>query len=49
MRERITYTCKYCKWHDDFTGACINGDSEHVADFTDMADTCDKWEKDNGE
>lgn len=25
--------CKDCKWHDEFSWACCNGDSEHRADF----------------
>lgn len=25
--------CVGCKWHDEFTWACFNGDSEHCADF----------------
>ena len=36
--------CKNCTYHDDFTGACCNGGSEHRADFTDDDDGCDKWE-----
>lgn len=26
-------TCKGCKWHDEFSWACCNGDSKHCADF----------------
>ena len=26
--------CSNCKWHEDFSGACCNGDSEYRADFT---------------
>lgn len=25
--------CKGCKWHDEFSWACCNGDSEYRADF----------------
>lgn len=25
--------CVGCKWHDEFTWACFNGDSEYCADF----------------
>lgn len=25
--------CKDCKWHDEFSWACCNGDSEYRADF----------------
>ncbi|MDR0979489.1 MAG: hypothetical protein LBL91_06220 [Lachnospiraceae bacterium] len=35
--EGQTYSaeCGNCKWHENFSGACGNGNSEHVADFTD--------------
>ena len=36
---------KTCEWHDSYTGACGNGDSEHCADFTSDDDTCDNWEE----
>lgn len=39
-RER----CGNCKWHDDFSGACFNGESEYRADFTTSAFSCEKWE-----
>ena len=48
MPERITYTCRNCKWHDNFSWVCLNGDSEYAADFTDDGDTCDKWEREDG-
>jgi hypothetical protein len=37
-------SCKTCKWHDDFSWACFNGDSENRADFTSNDDKCDFWE-----
>lgn len=37
--------CSNCKWHEDFTGACCNGDSEYRADFTGSDFVCDKWEE----
>lgn len=37
--------CENCKWHDDFSGACSNGQSEHRGDFTDNDLCCDCWEK----
>ena len=37
--------CSNCKWHEDFTGACCNGDSDYRADFTDSDFVCDKWEE----
>ena len=37
--------CGNCKWHEDFTGACCNGDSEYRADFTGSDFVCDKWEE----
>ena len=36
--------CVLCKWYDDFTGACCNGESENRAEFMDGKDGCDKWE-----
>lgn len=41
--------CNTCKWHDDFVGACCNGDSEYRADFTNMDFCCDKWEEDDND
>ena len=41
--------CGTCKWHDDFSWACFNGDSENCADFTDPEDSCECWEKINNE
>lgn len=30
----MKYTCCVgCMWHDEFTWACFNGDSEYCADF----------------
>lgn len=36
--------CKTCKWHDDFSWACCNGDSDECADFTDNDYVCSHWE-----
>lgn len=35
--------CGNCAWHDDFSWACFNGDSEYCADFTRPTCTCDQW------
>ena len=35
--------CKTCKYHEDFSWVCTNGNSEWRADFTDNYDTCDHW------
>lgn len=40
----MEHICKSCKWHDDFTAVCFNGDSEYRADFTDDDESCPKWE-----
>lgn len=40
--------CGTCKWHDDFSWACFNGDSENCADFTDPEDSCPFWAKKEG-
>ena len=38
--------CRTCKYHDDFTWACFNGDSVRKGDYT-HADhyVCDEWEE----
>ena len=38
-------TCKRCKWHDQFSGVCCNGDSEYRTDFTDDDFSCECYEK----
>jgi hypothetical protein len=37
-------TCRHCRWHEEFTWACFNGDSEYCADFTNDEDSCPCWE-----
>ena len=37
--------CSNCRWHENFSGACCNGDSEYRADFTDNDFVYDKWEE----
>lgn len=34
--------CANCKYWDDFTGVCCNGDSDERTDFTDKDFSC-KW------
>lgn len=34
--------CSNCKYWDDFTGVCFNGNSDERADFTDGEFVC-KW------
>lgn len=36
--------CGTCKWYEGFQGVCMNGDSEHRADFTDGDQYCEVWE-----
>lgn len=36
-------SCKGCKWHDDFSWACVNGESEYRGDF--VNDGCKHYEK----
>ena len=38
-------TCGTCAYHEDFTGACFNGLSEHCADFTSNDDSCKEYER----
>ena len=33
------------KWHEDFSGACCNGDSGYRVDFTGSDFVCDRWER----
>lgn len=45
-----TKSCENCRYHDDFTWVCFNGESENRADITDTDDCCKFWEaKDDGE
>ena len=37
--------CKNCKWHDDFSWVCFNGESEECAGVTNNDFVCDKWEE----
>ena len=37
--------CANCKWHEDFSGACMNGLSEWKADFTENSFVCEEWEE----
>jgi hypothetical protein len=39
--------CGTCKWHsrDGEDWICVNGDSDHRADWTGYDDTCDEWEE----
>lgn len=36
--------CEHCRWHDDFSWACSNGDSPYCADFTDNKQSCPAFE-----
>lgn len=38
--------CKHCKWHENFTGVCYNGDSKYRADFTNDEFSCAFFETD---
>ena len=43
--EKIKKTCRYCHYlSDDFTSACVNGDSKRRADFVQKDDTCPLWQ-----
>lgn len=37
-------TCGTCRWHDDFSWVCFNGESPNCADFTNTDDTCPAYE-----
>lgn len=40
--------CKNCSTHDNFTGACFNGESQYRADFTsgEFVCNCHTWDSD---
>lgn len=40
----VDMRCGTCRWHEDWTGACFNGDSPNCADFTNSDGYCEKWE-----
>lgn len=48
-RMKKIQKCSTCFWHEDFTGVCFNGESEHCADFTDDDDGCDVYKKKSNE
>ena len=39
-----TRCCWNCKWHEQYSWVCCNGDSDHRADFTDDEFVCEQWE-----
>ena len=41
--------CVGCKWHEEFTWACFNGDSEHCADFVNCGCPLYEVKKDDDE
>lgn len=46
--ERKCENCKWChkqKVGDDWDKICVNGDSEHVADWVEYEDSCNCFEK----
>lgn len=45
LAQQVNNTCYGCKWHEEYTWACTNGESEHCADFVDCG--CEYYEKDN--
>ena len=46
--QKIEKKCRTCKYHDDFSWACFNGDSDERGDFTDNEMHCEHW-KNKGE
>ena len=45
--ERDDRVCRNCKWRsDEFTSACVNGDSPNRGDFVMADDTCHEFERD---
>lgn len=37
--------CSNCKWYDEFSGVCCNGNSEYVTESVDDDFICDEWEE----
>ena len=37
--------CGNCLWHDVFSWACCNGDSEYGGEYMDPGKSCRCWEK----
>ena len=37
--------CSTCHWYAEDVGTCVNGDSEHCADFRCLDDTCEHWKQ----
>ena len=38
-------TCETCRYHDDFTWVCFNGDSPACADYTSNGFKCSCWKE----
>ena len=38
-------TCERCKYFEDFSWVCFNGDSPYCADFTEPEFSCKEWTK----
>lgn len=37
--------CSNCYYYAPDVGTCVNGDSEHCADFRELYDTCEHWKQ----
>ena len=38
--------CASCKWwSDEYTSVCVNDESDSLADFVEMNDSCEHWEE----
>lgn len=48
LEKSARRVCENCKWHDDFSWVCFNGDSQYVADFVDPEKSCQCWESKDG-
>lgn len=44
MMMKNNKKCINCKWYEEFTGACCNGDSVYCADFVDNDNSCERFD-----
>lgn len=43
MGNKCCATCKW--WSDEYTSVCVNDESDSLADFVEMNDSCEYWEE----
>lgn len=43
MCNKCCATCKW--WSDEYASVCVNDESDSLADFVEMNDSCEHWEE----